>query len=214
VSLVGEWRALQAGLPEGWMEASLQLEVRDPERVAHVAALLGPATPYRSAPTTLRFNSTRDGRSQSPDSIARLLRRVDDERVVATLVVLGSERAPERAEREVTSLVASWDAALAALPGDWSDLVAEVRFLSSDYLERAAVLCVQTNPRRVGKQAAFRFRSARRAGYGVAPEMARRCFERCDEEQIRGSVVALRALSDTRLEATQGPVWILDGQTV
>jgi hypothetical protein len=214
VSLVGEWRALQAGLPEGWAQASLQLEVRDPERVASVAALLGPAAPYRSAPTTLRFDTARDGTSQSPDSIARLLRRVDDARVVATLVVLGSERAPERSEREVTSLVASWDAALAALPGDWSDLVAEVRFLSSDYLERAAVLCVQTNPRRVGKQAVFRFRSARRAGYGVAPEMARRCFERCDEEEMRGSVVVLRALSDTRLEATQGPVWILDGQTL
>jgi hypothetical protein len=44
--------------------------------------------------------------------------------------------------------------------------------------------------------------------------MARRCFERCDAEAIRGEVVALRALSDTRLEATQGPVWLVDGQTV
>jgi hypothetical protein len=214
VSLVGEWRALQAGLPNGWVQASLQLEVRDPEALARVAALLGPAAPYRSAPTILRFDTARNGTAQGPDAITRLLRRVDDARVAATLGVLGSERAAARSEREVASLVESWDAALGALPRDWSDLFAEVRLLSSDYLERAAVLCVQTNPRRVGNEAAFRFRSARRAGYGVAPEMARRCFERCDAEAIRGSVQVLRALSDTQLVATQGPVWILDGRTI
>ena len=214
MSLVGEWHALQAGLPDGWVQASLHLEVRDPEVLPRVAALLGPAAPYRSAPTILRFDTARDGTAQGPDSIARLLRRVDDARVAATLAVLGSERAVARSEREIASLVESWDVALATLPRDWSDLAAEVRLLSSDYVERAAVLCVQMNPRRVGDEAAFRFRSARRAGYGVAPEMARRCFERCDAESIRGSVEVLRALIDTQLEATQGPVWIVDGQTV
>src|SRR5437763_4655 len=63
VSLVGEWRALQAGLPDGWVQASLQLEVRDPEVLPRVAALLGPAAPYRSAPTILRFDTARDGRA-------------------------------------------------------------------------------------------------------------------------------------------------------
>jgi hypothetical protein len=214
VSLVGEWRALQAGLPDSWVQASLQLDVRDPEAVSRVAALLGPAAPYRAAPTVLRFNSARDGTAQGPDAIARLLRRIDDARVVATLVVLGSEKPIPRSEREVASLVESWDAMQAALPEDWSDLFAEARLGSSDYVERAAVLCIQMNPRRVGTQAAFRFRSARRAGYGVAPEMARRCFERCAAEEIRGTVAVLRVLSDTQLEATQGPVWILDGQTI
>jgi hypothetical protein len=70
------------------------------------------------------------------------------------------------------------------------------------------------NPRRVGDQATFRFRAAQHAGYGVAPQMARRCFERCDEANIRGSVATLRVLSDTHLVSTQGPVWILDGRTV
>ncbi|MFL5927004.1 MAG: hypothetical protein ACJ77E_08725 [Gaiellaceae bacterium] len=214
MSLVGEWRALQAGLPDGWVRASLQVEVRDPEAVPRVAALLGPAAPYRSAPAILRFDTARDGSAQGPDAITRLLRRVDDARVGAALIVLGSEKAAARSTREISSLVVSWDAALAALPRDWSDLFGEIRLLSSDYVERAAVLCVQMNPRRVGNQAAFRFRSARRAGYGVAPEMARRCFERCEAEAIRGSVEVLRALSDTRLEATQGPVWILDGWTI
>jgi hypothetical protein len=44
--------------------------------------------------------------------------------------------------------------------------------------------------------------------------MVRRCFERCDEEAIRGSVQVLRALSDSHLAATQGPVWLLAGKTV
>jgi len=214
VSLVGEWRVLQAGLPEGWMQVSVQLEIRDPEAVPRAAALLGPAGPYRTAVTVLRFNTARDGSAQGPDGIARLLRRLDDARIGGTLSALGSERVVARAERAITSLAESWDAALAGLPADWSDLVAEVRLLSSDYIERAAVLCIQMNPRRVGDLAAFRFRAARRAGYGVAPQMARRCFERCDEEAIRGSIAVLRVLSDTHLEATQGPVWILDGQTV
>jgi len=112
------------------------------------------------------------------------------------------------------SLVESWDTALAGLPADWSDLLCELTLDSTDYIERAAVLCIQINPRREGSRAAMRFRCARVAGYGVAPGMARRCFERCEAEEISGSVTVLRALSDTKLVATQGPVWQLAGKTV
>jgi hypothetical protein len=213
VSLVGEWRELQAGLPGGWVQVSVELEVRDPEAASRAAALLGPAGPYRAG-KRLRFDAARDGSAQGPDAIARLLRRVDDARIGGRLTTVGSENAPERVQRATTSLVESWDAVLAGVPADWSDLFGEVRLLSSDYIERAAVLCVQMNPRRVGDHAAFRFRCAHRAGYGVAPEMARRCFARCDAEEIRGGVGILRVLSDTALVATQGPVWIVDGQTV
>jgi len=70
------------------------------------------------------------------------------------------------------------------------------------------------NPRRDGDRAAMRFRAAHTAGYGAAPGMVRRCFERCDSESICGSVHVLRALSDSHLVATQGPVWLLEGKTV
>ena len=213
MSLVAQWRELEAGLPNGWVRVSAQLEIRDPGVAAKASALLGPAGPYRTG-TTLRFSSARDGSAQGPDGIARLLRRLDDARISGSLTALGSERAAARAERVMPSLVESWDAALAELPSDWSDLFAEVRLLSTDYVERAAVLCIQMNPRRVGDHATFRFRAAQHAGYGVAPQMARRCFERCDEANIRGSVATLRVLSDTHLVSTQGPVWILDGRTV
>lgn len=214
MSLVGQWHDLQAELPEGWSQVAVRLELRAGEVTARASALLGPAQPYRSDPNALRFSVALDGSAQSPEGIARLLKRLDEARIAGTLSVASTAKAPARAEREVKPLAESWDEALAELPADWSDLLGEVRFLSSDYIEPAAVLCIQMNPRRVGDAPTMRFRAARRAGYGVAPEMARRCFERCDEADIRGSIEILRALSDTHLVATQGPVWILDGQTV
>ena len=114
----------------------------------------------------------------------------------------------------VPSLVDAWHAATAVLPPDWSDLYAEVRFVSSDYIEPGAVLCVPINPRREGESSAMRFRCARRAGYGASPQMVRRCFERCDEAELRGTVEILSVLSDTRLVATQGPTWFVAGRNV
>ena len=213
MSLVGQWRELEVALPDGWVRVSIQLEIRDPGVAAQASALLGPAGPYRTG-STLRFASARDGGAQGPDAIARLLHRLDNARIAGTLTALGSEKAAVRPEREVASLVESWDLLLAELPDDWSDLVAEVRLQSTDYIEHAAVLCVQMNPRRVRDGAALRFRAAHHAGYGVAPQMARRCLERCEADNIRGSIAILQVLSDTHLVATQGPVWILDGQTI
>jgi hypothetical protein len=44
--------------------------------------------------------------------------------------------------------------------------------------------------------------------------MVRRCFERCDDARITGSVSVLRVLSDSRPVGTQGPVWLVDGNTI
>ena len=173
--------------------------------------MLGPAGPYRGAPTVLLFTVARDGSAASPDSIVRLLRRVP----AGTLSLSGSQAAAKvPAPDENPPLTTSFDRAVAGLPADWSDLYMEIELLSTDYVERASVLCVQCNPRRDGKRAALRFRCARERGYGVAPEMARRCLERCDAEGIRGSVTVLRAISGSRPVATQGPVWLASGRTI
>jgi hypothetical protein len=214
MSLAGQWNALGSELPAGWSRAEIRLDVRDRETAARAASLLGPAQPFRPEPTVLRFASARDGSATGPDAVTRLLRRLDDARIPGKLTLVGSQKPVSRPERVVTSLAESWELALSALPPDWSDLLAEIDLLSTDYIEPAAVLCIQTNPRRVGDRAAMRFRAARKAGYGVSPEMARRCFERCDDAGIRGSVRVLHVLSDTQPVATQGPVWLLDGTTV
>jgi len=161
MSLVGQWRALQDGLPEGWIQVAIRLELRAGEVPTRASALLGPAQPYRTAPNVLQFSSALDGTAPSPDGIARLLKRLDDERITGTLAVLGSERAAARVEREFRPLAVQWDAVLADLPADWSDLLAEVRLESSDYVEPAAVMLIQMNPRRVGTTTAMRFRCAR-----------------------------------------------------
>jgi len=173
--------------------------------------MLGPAGAYRAAPTVLLFDVARDGSATSPDNLARLLQKVPN----GALSLSGS-KADERTSsaREITPLTESWDRAIATLPADWSDLFVELQFTSTDFVEPAAVLCVQCNPRRDGRRAAFRFRCARVQGYGVSPEMARRCLERCDAAGIQGSVSVLRALSGSRHAATQGPVWLEDGKTL
>jgi hypothetical protein len=214
MSLAGEWKALGSELPSGWSEVQIRLELRVSADATRASALLAPAQPFRSEDGALLFSSALDGSALGPDGVARLLRRLDDARIGGSLAVAGTQKAAPRSERETVTLVESWDASLAGVPSDWSDLYGEIALLSTDYIERAAVLCIQMNPRRDGNRAALRFRAARTAGYGVSAQMARRCLERCDAEEIRGSVEVLRVLSDTHLVATQGPVWQLNGQTI
>jgi hypothetical protein len=211
VSVAHQWDAIGSELPQSWARAQLRLELKDRDAADAAAAMLGPAGPYRSAPTVLLFTVARDGTSLSPENLTRLLRRVPS----GTLSLSGSQAAPEIASRrEITPLTASWDRAIAGLPPDWSDLYAEIELTSTDFIEPASVLCVQCNPRRDGDRAALRFRAARTRGYGVSPEMARRCLERCDEKGIKGTVAILRVISDSRHVATQGPVWLANGKTL
>jgi hypothetical protein len=214
MSLAGQWQTLGSELPAGWNRAELSLEVRTPEQASEAAALLGPAQPYRPSPTVLRFETSRDGSALSPDLLTRLLRRLDDARITGTIALAGTAKTVVQVEALPPNLAESWRVELAKLPPDWSDLLCELELLSTDYVEPAAVLCIQMNPRRDGNRAAFRFRAARRAGYGVSPEMAERCLARCDEAGIRGSVKVMHVLSDTKLVGTQGPVWLMSGQTV
>ena len=67
---------------------------------------------------------------------------------------------------------------------------------------------------RVAGCAAFRFRVARRFGYGASSEMTGRCFERLDAEGIPARLTLLHVLSDTHNVATQGPVWRVAGKAV
>jgi hypothetical protein len=211
VSVAQQWKTIGSNLPSGWARASLRLELSDRETADRAAAMLGPAGPYRSAPTVLLFTIARDGSATSPDNIARLLANVPN----GTLSLSGSQAAAKPVEtHEVLPLTEAWDLAIAALPADWSDLQAEIQLTSTDFVERAAVFCIQCNPRRDGTRAALRFRSARKVGYGVSPEMARRCLERCADAGITGRIEILRVISGSRHVGTQGPVWLAGGKTI
>ena len=213
MALVEQWRRIQQELPEDWGDARLKLTLHDEGAAARAASLLGPLNPGRRR-SVVRLFAARRGAGPSADAVGRLLRRLDQEGITGELELVGSGEAEAQPEIARATFVATWEAALASLPPDWSDLYAEIELVSTDWLERAALLLAPANPARYGGKPAFRFRAARRFGYGVSTEMLRRCLERLDEAHIRGELRILRVLSDTEPVATQGPVWYVEGRAV
>jgi hypothetical protein len=210
-----QWAQIEQTLDPAWAEAHIAFTPEGPPEEA--AAVLAPLQPGRAG-GDLRVHITRSG--GGVERARNIFRQLDRRRIWGTLSVLDvaagetAPAAPAPSPMPPQALAEAWDETLAALPPDWSDLLCELELLSTDYIERAAVLCIQMNPRRDGNRTALRFRAARIAGYGVSPEMARRCLERCDGEEIRGTVRVLHLLSDTKHVQTQGPVWLMSGQTV
>jgi hypothetical protein len=214
VRLVDQWREILRGLPEGWGKAHFRLTLDDPAKGGRAAAVLAPLNPARRG-GVLNFYATRFESAALPELVRRYLQRLDKEGIRGRLELVDTvetARPPEVVKR--LKLVEAWEAQVEALPPDWSDLYVEVELLSTDYLERAALLLAPLNPASAEDRPALRFRVARQFGYGGSPEMARRCLERLDEDGIRGDVRILHALSDTKPVATQGPVWYMGGRSV
>lgn len=207
VSLVGQWRDIERSLPHEWSAVRLAFTVDNKGALDRAAGMLAPLGPSLSI-GEVRFTSTR-----SDGALAEVLQRLDDARVRGSLHARSTELEPAPA-LEPHTLAESWRRALADLPPDWSDVHAEIELRSTDHLERAALLMAPLNPARYGVPAGFRFRCARSFGYGASAEMVSRCLERCDAERITGRVRILRALSDSRAVATQGPVWYVGGKAV
>jgi hypothetical protein len=212
VRLVDQFSGLERGIEGTWSSLELELVLADEGLMDRAAALLGPANPGRAG-NRLRFAVARHGRGIGPEALRRLLTRLDEEDIEGKLGLLRAEEATsELSVRE--TMHDQWTHALAGLPSDWSDLYAEVRLDSSDYVEPAALLLAPVNPSRCGGVATLCFRCARRFGYGVSPGMAARSLQRCDDQGLTGKVEILHVLSDTDPVATQGPVWLVGGRVV
>ena len=215
---VDQWRAIEEQLPEGWEEAHVAFRAEDPQAAAAAAGVLAPLGPGRTG-SELRFQ-TRPSGPASAESVRNLLARLDRKRIWGELRLVDTS-VTEARELEALShkafgtqpLAEAWDDLLDALPPDWTDALCELEVDSSDYLPRAALHGAPLNPTRNPDAHAFRFRAGRK-GYGVSPSMARRCFERMDEEGITGSLSVLNELSDVGNVATQGPVWRIAGRSV
>jgi hypothetical protein len=213
VALVADFRQITSGLPDDWEVARLRLTAEDESEVTRASLVLGPTNPGRHG-RTIQFQTARRGAGLSPERVASLLRRLDQERVHGSLELVESLGSDPTAADERLSLASAWDAAVASLPPDWSHAVGEVALASTDYTEPGALRLGPLNPVRVGSRPVLRFRVARAAGYGAAPEMAHRCFERLDEAGITGSVRIVEAVCDVFLSRTQGPVWYQHGRVV
>jgi len=214
MTLAGRWDELARALPADWTDAHVVLRVLRPDDLPRAAALLGPLLPGRSG-RDLRLVVER---SAGPGLLGtrRLLGILDGEGIGGSLELVSSRRQerPATAPPGRRSLLEAWDESLDSLPADWSDLYCEVGLTSSDHLDPAALLLAPVNPARAGEGPAFRFRVARRFGYGASAQMARRCLGRLDENDIPGELRVLRVLSDTRPASTQGPVWYVGGKVV
>ena len=209
------------GLPRGWERARIELTVDEEADADRAALLLASASPGRAGRSFTFHLAATDHETGTPSALARrVLARLDQAGIPGRVRLVEFERpaptaappAPQAEQR--TTLSASWDSLLRRLPPDWSDLYAEVELDSSDYLDRGALLLAPVNPARAGGPATFRFRAANRQGYGVAAGMARRAFQRLDDEGMSGRVRVLRVLSDTNAPFSQGPVWREDGRAV
>ena len=208
-----QWAQIERELGE-WDEARLAFTPEGP--VADAAAVLAPLQPGRVG-SELRIHVSRAG--GGPERLKNVLRRLDRKRVWGQLrlvegIAAAAAASPGASPEPTPSLAAGWDATVAALPPDWSDLLCELMLGASDLVPRAALLGAPLNPTRNPDTTALRFRISGKQGYGASPGMARRCFERMDAEGITGRLTVLNALSDTENAVTQGPVWRVAGRSV
>ena len=219
VKLVDQWQALERRLPETWESVSLRLTTEQPDELSEAARILGPMNVGRVG-RELAFSVHRAGGPSGPEGARRLFARLDAARIwceLAQEAVVSEDTVPlpdEAPAAPVGPLAEAWDAALADLPSDWSDLLCALDLDSSALLPRAALLTAPINPTRAPDRVGFTFRCARSTGYGVSPQMARRSFERLDAEGILGRVEVLRAISDTDNVHTQGAVWYVGGKVL
>jgi hypothetical protein len=214
VRLAAQWAEIRASLPDDFGEARLRLKVHDEAQATKASALLAPLLAGRSG-TEIGFVCVGRAGPQSSEIVRRLLDRLDREGVWGELELVSrgeAETVEARPHPGTAPLAESWERLLAELPPDWSDIYAEVELTSSDHLGPAALQMSPVNPARDGKRLALRFRCSRSFGYGAAEPMVRRCLARLDEAGIPGRVRILRALSDTKPVATQGPVWYAEGK--
>jgi hypothetical protein len=208
VPLADRWNAIERGLDPSWTDVSLSLTIKDDQARSRAAALLGPAGPGIGA-RDIRFGVSTQGAGIGPEAARRLLRRIDAERIVGRLELVEILGVRPEEEPSAVSLAAEWQAALEALPSDWSDVVAELELDSSADIDRAAVLCAPTNPMQSTSKPGFRFRCASRRGYGASAGMVGRCLSRLDEAGITGRVRITRTLSDVHPVGTQGATFVV-----
>ncbi|MET0561068.1 MAG: hypothetical protein ABW012_05600 [Gaiellaceae bacterium] len=209
-----QWSRIEENLDADWVE--LRLGFTPEGAFSDAAAVLAPLQPVRVG-DEFRIHVTRS--NGGAERVRNTLSRLDRKRLWGTLALIdvASDTAPTTVVTTPASaltLADAWDDALAKLPPDWSDLLCELQLDSSDHVPRAALHGAPLNPSRVPDAIALRFRASGKQGYGVSPQMARRCFERMDAEGITGRFAILNSLSDTENADTQGPVWRVAGRSV
>ena len=213
VALADDFRALLQDLPNDWEEASIVAHFHDEPTARRAAALLLSLNPGHHD-GAVRFVDLTSGGSSPRPRAARPAphRRGTTRRRGGARVEYGRNRRSPKRRAPPSRLPGTSRSRRCLRTGATSTP-------SWSYARPTTSSRGRCSPRRSTLPAstsgpAFRFRCAREFGYGAAPGMVRRCLERLDGAEIRGEVRILRALSDTKPWATQGPVWYVDGRSV
>ena len=208
------------GLPRDWERARIELTLDEPADADRAALVLAPASPGRSGSTFITPCHERlGGRRPSPGSSVACshgsTRRGSADASGSWRRSAGSGARRPGARRRGTGDARGLVGRSAAPPAVRLERLATPRWSSTRATTSTAARCSSRRSTRPAP-AARAFVSARASdkGYGVAPVMARRAFERLDGEGITGRIRILRVLSDTSLPHSQGPVWREDGRAV
>ena len=135
MKLVDQWRTIEDGLPAGWEDVRLTLTTEQPGDLPRAAQVLGSINVGKVG-SALVFHVHRAGGPQGPRRRSALFERLDGERTWCRLEqsaragCADTRQAPAtptaRTDSAQVSTAASWDAALAPLPSDWTDLLCEL----------------------------------------------------------------------------------------
>jgi hypothetical protein len=101
------------------------------------------------------------------------------------------------------ALAGDFQAILDSLPGDWSDIVCDLRIADEDQYVDAAVLLTQINAQPYSKaEWHFRINAAHEFGHAAAGETVTGTLALLDEEGIAGELI-LRDVHEGRAEVVQ-----------
>ena len=193
VKLVDQWAALERRLPGDWETVALRLRTEQPDELAEAARILGPMNvgPRRRPARVHRPPRGRGGRARGGAAALRPARRrrgsgACSSRRASKSGSRGPSRRPRRAGGDARRRGMGRGARRAARPGGATSSAcsSSTRARSS----RAPRSSAPRSTRRVTASSSDS-RSAARAARATAsrPEMARRCFERLDDEAITGA---------------------------
>ena len=194
MKLVDQWRTIEDGLPAGWEDVRLTLTTEQPGDLPRAAQVLGSINVGKVG-STLVFHVSRAGGPRAPQAATRLFERLDRDRTWCQLeqshvqtrraAAAGGDRRAAPHRRRPRSPRAGTQPSRRCRPTG-PTFSASSRSSRATHLDRAALLCAPLNPTRDALRLVFTFRCSGRSGYGVSRSMARRCFERLDNDGIKG----------------------------
>ena len=184
MALVDQWNTIERGLDPRWSDAHVVLHARRRStRIGRAAALLAPAGPGQSRRHAPLLRRAERARCRDPKPCDECCAASTGEGIDGALELVSqppSAPCEPPVERRARSPQA-WDAALAVLPADWSDLLCELALFSSDHLDVTALLMRPGQPaarerrqRRSASASRTRSATARRRDGAALPRARRR----------------------------------------